>query len=47
MWEVKKNSVLLSMDIESCHLAMAMRMKLLSLNTNLFFDQPHQVTKFA
>ena len=37
----------LSMDMESCHLAVAMRMKLSQINTNLFFEQPHQVTKFT
>ena len=34
-------------DIESCHLAAARRVKLWSLNANLFFKEPHQLTKFA
>ena len=33
-------------DMESCHLAAAMRVKLWSLNANLFFEEPHQLTKF-
>ena len=33
--------------MESCHLAAARRMKLWSLNANLFFEEPHQLTKFA
>ena len=36
MWEVK-----------SCHLAAARRVKLWSLNANLFFEEPEQLTKFA
>ena len=34
-------------DMESCHLAAARRVKLCSLNANLFFEEPHQLTKFA
>ena len=34
-------------DMESCHLAAARRVKLWSLNANLFFEEPHQLTKFA
>ena len=34
-------------DIESCHLAAAMRVKLWSLKTNLLFKEPHQLTKFT
>ena len=34
-------------DMESCHLAAARLVKLWSLNVNLFFDKPHQLTKFA
>ena len=34
-------------DTESCHLAAARRVKLWSLNANLFFEEPHQLTKFA
>ena len=34
-------------DIESCHLAAAMRVKLCSLNASLFFEEIHQLTKFA
>ena len=33
-------------DIESCHLAAARRVKLWSLNANLVFEEPHQLTKF-
>ena len=34
-------------DMESCHLAAARRMKLWSLNANLFFKEPQQSTKFT
>ena len=34
-------------DMDSCHLAAARRVKLWSLNANLFFEEPHQLTKFA
>ena len=34
-------------DMEFCHLATARRVKLWSLNTNLFFEEPRQLTKFA
>ena len=34
-------------DMESCHHAAARRVKLWSLNANLFFEEPHQLTKFA
>ena len=34
-------------DIESCHLAAARRVKLWSLNANLLFKEPHQLTKFT
>ena len=34
-------------DMESCHLEAARRVKLWSLNVNLFFEEPHQLTKFA
>jgi len=34
-------------DIESCHLAATRRVKLWSLNTNLFLNEPHQLTKFT
>ena len=34
-------------NVESCHLAAARRVKLWSLNANLFFKEPHQLTKFA
>ena len=36
-----------SWDMESCHLAAARRMKLWSLNANLFFKEPKQLTKFT
>jgi len=41
MWEVKKIQDFCPWDIESCHLAAARRAKLWSLNTNLFFKEPH------
>ena len=31
--------------MESCHLAAARRVKLWWLNANLFFEEPHQLTK--
>ena len=34
-------------DIECFHHAAARRVKLWSLNANLFFEEPHQLTKFA
>ena len=34
-------------DMESCHLATARHEKLWSLNVNLFFEEPHQLTKIA
>ena len=34
-------------DMESCHLAAARRVKLWSLNANLLFEEPQQLTKFA
>ena len=33
--------------MESCHLAAARCVKLWSLNANLFFEEPNQLTKFA
>ena len=47
MWEVKKNQDICPRDMESCHLAAARRVKLWSLNANLFFKEPRQLTKFA
>ena len=47
MWEVKEISRFLSMGHESCHLSAARRVKLWSLNANLFCEEPHQLTKFA
>ena len=47
MWEVKKFQDFCPRDMESCHLAAARRVKLWSLNANLFFEEPHQLTKFA
>ena len=46
MWEVKFQDFCPG-DIESCHLAAARRLKLWSLNANLFFEEPNQLTKFA
>ena len=34
-------------DMESCHLAAARRVKLWSPNANLYFEEPHQLIKFA
>jgi len=34
-------------DIESCHLAAARGVKLWSLNANLSFKEPYQLTKFT
>ena len=34
-------------DMKSCHLAAARRMKLWSLNANLFFKEPQQLTKIT
>ena len=47
MWEVKKIQDFCPWAIESCHLAAARHMKLWLLNTNLFFKEPHQLTKFT
>ena len=33
--------------MESCHLAAARRIKLWSLNANLFFKEPQELTKFT
>ena len=45
--EVKKIHDFCLRDIESCHQAAARRVKLWSLNANLFFEEPQQLTKFA
>jgi len=47
MWEIKKIQDFRPRDIESCHLAAARRVKLWSLNANLVFKEPHQLTKFT
>ena len=47
MWEVKKFQDFCPRGIESCHLAAARRAKLWSLNANLFFKKPRQLTKFT
>ena len=47
MWEVKKFQDFCSRDMEFYHLAAARRMKLWSLNVNLFFKEPQQLTKFT
>ena len=44
MWEDEKISRFLSTEHGSCHLAAARRVKLWSLNANLFFEEPHQLT---
>jgi len=46
-WEVKKIKDFCPRDIESCHLAAARHGKLWSLNANLFFKEPCQMTKFT
>ena len=45
--KLKKFQDLCPREIESCYLATARRVKLWSLNANLFFEEPHQLTKFA
>ena len=47
MWEVKKIQDFCPRDMESCHLAAARSMKLWSINANLFFKEPQQLTKFT
>ena len=46
-WEVTKIQDFCPHDAESCHLAATRRVKLWSVNANLFFKEPHQLTKFA
>ena len=46
MWEDKKIHDFCPRDIESYHQD-ARRVKLWSLNANLFFEEPHQLTKFT
>ena len=47
-WKVKKkNQDFCPRDIESCHVATASCVKRWSLNLNLFFKEPHQLTKFT
>ena len=45
--KLKKIQDFCARDMEFCHLAAARLVKLWSLNANLFFDEPHQLTKFA
>ena len=48
MWEVKNRiQDFCPRDMESCHLAAARRVKLWSLNENLFSEESHLLTKFA
>ena len=48
MWEVKKKiQDFYPRDMESCHLAAEGRVKLWSLDVNLFFEEPPQLTDFA
>ena len=47
MWEVKKIQDFCPRDIESCHLVAVKHVKLWSLNTNLFSDEPHLLTEFT
>ena len=44
MREVKKIHDFCTRDIESCHHPAARHVKLWSLNANLFFEEPHQLT---
>ena len=45
--EKKKNQDFCPRGIKYCHLAAARRVKLWSLNVNLFLKKPHQLTEFA
>ena len=47
MREVKKMSGFLSTRHNILPACAARRVKLWSLNANLFFEEPHQLTKFA
>jgi len=48
MWEVKKKiQDFCPREIEFCHLAAARRVKLWSLNSNVLFEEPHQLTNFT
>ena len=47
MWKLKNFQDFCPRDMESCHLAAARGVKLWSLNASLFFEEPHQLTKFA
>ena len=42
--KLKKIQDLCPREMESCHLATARRVKLWSLNANLFFEEPYQLT---
>ena len=46
MWKLKKIQDFCPRDMESCHLEAARRVKLWSLNADLFFKEPRQLTKF-
>jgi len=43
----KKFKISVHGTVESCHLAAARRVKLWSLNTNLFIKEPHQLINFT
>ena len=45
MWEVEKFEDFRPRDMESCHFAAARRVKLWSLNANLFFEELRQLTR--
>ena len=45
-WEGKKIHDFCPRDIESYHHAASRSVKLWSLNANLLFEEPHQLTKF-
>ena len=46
MWEVEKRKISVHETWNPAILP-ARRVKLCSLNANLFFEEPHQLTKFA
>ena len=47
MWEVKKIQGFCPRNMDPATLRLQGAVKLWSLNANLFFEEPHQLTKFA
>ena len=48
MWEIKKFQDFCLQDMESCHIAAQWKAReTMVSNANLFFEEPHQLTKFA